>query len=257
MPRTRWSAPRASGATPRGVMHRRTGASVFAKVSRTMPNAHVTETPGGSAPPAVRRMAVLISGRGSNLQAIIDAIAVRRLDATIAVVISNRTDAPGLARAQAAGVEAMYLDPRSCPGRDAFDRAIGEALRARDVSLVCLAGFMRRVGPPLLDAFPDRILNIHPSLLPAFPGLDAQRQALVHGVRISGATVHLVTPDLDAGPIVMQAAVPVLDDDTVETLSARILAEEHRLYPEAIRIVLDGGWSIVGRRFRQQGPGRQ
>ena len=195
------------------------------------------------------RLAVLISGRGSNLQAIIDAIADRRLDATIAIVVSNRSDAPGLARARDAGIEALCLDPRAYQDRDAFDRALVDLLRARDVALVCLAGFMRLVGRPLLDAFPNRILNIHPSLLPAFPGLDAQRQALEHGVRISGATVHLVTSDLDAGPIVLQTAVPVLDNDTVETLSARILVEEHRLYPEAIRIMLSGAWRLEGRRF--------
>ena len=195
------------------------------------------------------RLAVLISGRGSNLQAIIDAIADRRLDATIAIVVSNQSDAPGLARARDAGIEALCLDPRAYQDRDAFDRALVDLLRARDVALVCLAGFMRLVGRPLLDAFPNRILNIHPSLLPAFPGLDAQRQALDHGVRISGATVHLVTSDLDAGPIVLQTAVPVLDTDTVETLSARILVEEHRLYPEAIRIMLSGAWRLEGRRF--------
>jgi phosphoribosylglycinamide formyltransferase 1 len=196
-----------------------------------------------------RRLAVLISGRGSNLQSIIDAVADRRLDATIAVVISNRADAPGLSRARAAGIDAMTLDPRAYRDRDAFDQALVDELRARSVDLVCLAGFMRLVGPAMLDAFPSRILNIHPSLLPAFPGLDAQRQALAHGVRISGATVHLVTADLDAGPIIVQAAVPVLDDDTVETLAARILVEEHRIYPDAIRIVLDGDWSIDRRRF--------
>jgi phosphoribosylglycinamide formyltransferase-1 len=194
-------------------------------------------------------MAVLISGRGSNLQAIIDATATGRLDAGIAVVVSNRADAAGLTRARDAGIEALCVPAREYPDRDAYDRAIVERLRARDVDLVCLAGFMRLVGRPLLEAFPNRILNIHPSLLPAFPGLDAQRQALEHGVLITGATVHLVTDDLDAGPIVLQAAVPVLDDDTVETLTARILAEEHRLYPEAIRLLLGGGWAVHGRRF--------
>jgi phosphoribosylglycinamide formyltransferase-1 len=196
-----------------------------------------------------RRIAVLISGRGSNLQSIIDAVANRELDAEIAVVISNRSDAAGLMRAREAGIEALCLNTRDFQDRDAYDRAIVEMLRAHDVGLVCLAGFMRLVGPPLLDAFPTRILNVHPSLLPAFPGLDAQRQALEHGVRITGATVHLVTSDLDAGPIIVQAPVPVLDDDTVETLSARILVEEHKLYPEAIRVVLDCKWSVDGRRF--------
>ena len=199
--------------------------------------------------PSSRRIAVLISGRGSNLQSIIDAIAARELDATLALVISNRADAPGVLRAKEAGVECLCLNPREYRDRDAYDRAIVDALRARNVELVCLAGFMRLVGPPVLDAFPNAILNIHPSLLPAFPGLDAQRQAHEHGVRVTGATVHLVNSDLDGGPIILQAAVPVLDDDTVDRLSARILIEEHRLYPEAIRLVLDGEWSIEGRRF--------
>jgi phosphoribosylglycinamide formyltransferase-1 len=196
-----------------------------------------------------RRLGVLISGRGSNLQAIIDAIGQRRLDAQIAIVVSNRDDAAGLKRASEGGIETICLAPRDYPGRDAYDRAIADILNARGVEMVCLAGFMRLVGPPLLAAFPDRILNIHPSLLPAFPGMDAQRQALEYGVRFSGATVHLVTSELDGGPIVLQSAVPVLEDDTVETLSARILAEEHRIYPEAIQMILDGGWSVQGRRF--------
>ena len=196
-----------------------------------------------------RRLGVLISCRGSNLQAIIDAIEQRRLDARIAVVISSKADAAGLALAARAGIETMSLRPREYGDRNAYDRALVDALEARQVDLVCLAGFMRLVGPALLAAFPQRMLNIHPSLLPAFPGLDAQRQALDHGVRISGATVHLVTPELDGGPIVMQAAVQVLDGDTPETLAARILVEEHRLYPEAIGLVLDGGWSVQGRRF--------
>ena len=196
-----------------------------------------------------RRLAVLISGRGSNLQSIIDAIAAGELDATIAVVVSNRSDAAGLLRAREAGIEALCLDPREYPDRTAYDRAIVDILQARDVGLVCLAGFMRLVREPLLQAFPNAILNIHPSLLPAFAGVDAQQQALTHGVRVSGATVHLVTGELDNGPIVAQAAVPVLDDDTRDALAARILIEEHKLYPDAIRTVLDGGWRIDGRRF--------
>jgi len=195
------------------------------------------------------RLGVLISGRGSNLQAIIDAIAGGRLAATVAIVISNRADAAGLGRARSAGIETLYLNPRDYDDRDAYDAAIAEALRARRVDLVCLAGFMRLVGPRLLEAFPNRILNIHPSLLPSFPGLDAQRQALEHGVQVTGATVHLVTSELDGGPIVLQAAVPVAPGDSVDSLSARILLEEHRIYPEAIRIVLEGGWTIDGRRL--------
>jgi phosphoribosylglycinamide formyltransferase 1 len=196
-----------------------------------------------------RRIGVLISGRGSNLQSMIDAIAAGRLNATIAVVLSNRSDAVGLQRARAAGIETLCLSPRDYLDRIAYDQAIVDHLRTRDVRLICLAGFMRLVGAPLLEAFPNRILNVHPSLLPAFPGLDAQRQALEHGVRVSGATVHLVASEIDSGPIVLQAAVPVLDTDTVESLSARILVEEHRLYPEAIRIVLEGRWEVSGRRF--------
>jgi phosphoribosylglycinamide formyltransferase 1 len=200
-------------------------------------------------PNSNRRLGVLISGRGSNLQAIIDAIRENRLDAEIAVVISNRADAAGLDRARAAGIEALHIDHRSFRTRDDFDRAVVDALRARNVGLVCLAGFMRLVGPAMLDAYPNAILNIHPSLLPAFPGVDAQRQAIEHGVRISGVTVHLVTPELDGGPIVVQRAVPVLDGDTPDSLSARILIEEHHAYPEAIKRVLDGNWRVDGRRF--------
>lgn len=192
---------------------------------------------------------VLISGRGSNLQALIDAIDEGRLAARIAIVISNRADAAGLGRARAAGIETAVIDHRAFPNRDAFDGAVARELAAHHVSLVCLAGFMRLVGAPLLDAFPNAILNVHPSLLPAFPGVDAQRQALEHGVKVAGATVHFVTAELDGGPIVLQAAVPVRDDDTPETLAARILIEEHRIYPDAVRIMLDGGWTIEGRRF--------
>lgn len=196
-----------------------------------------------------RRLGILISGRGSNLQAIIDAIREGRLDATIEVVISNQVHAQGLERARQAGIETLHLDHKSYPSRQAFDEAVAAELKNRGVSLVCLAGFMRLLSPEFIRGFPHAILNIHPSLLPAFPGLDAQEQAWAHGVKVSGATVHIVTAELDSGPIVLQAVVPVREDDTPQTLSARILAEEHRIYPEAIRIVLDGGWRIEGRRF--------
>ena len=196
-----------------------------------------------------RRLGVLISGRGSNLQALLAAIDRGELDARIVVVISNRADAGGLELARAAGIEALVISHRDFATRDDFDARIAQELRDRQVGLVCLAGFMRLVGARLLDAFPNAVLNIHPSLLPAFPGVDAQQQALRHGVKVTGATVHLVTGELDAGPIVVQASVPVLESDTVETLSARVLVEEHRLYPEAVRLVLDGGWRIDGRRF--------
>lgn len=196
-----------------------------------------------------RRLGVLISGRGSNLQALIDATVDRRLDAEIAVVISNRSDAGGLERARASGIETLCIDHRRCGSRAEHDEAIVRELRARDVGLVCLAGYMRLIGAPLLDAYPNAILNIHPSLLPAFPGVDAQRQAVDYGVKVSGVTVHLVTAELDAGPIVLQRAVPVLDGDTPATLAARILAAEHRAYPEAVKLILDGGWKLAGRRF--------
>ncbi len=201
------------------------------------------------ATPGNRRLGVLISGRGSNLQAIIDAIAERRLDAEIAVVISNRRDAPGLGRARRAGIETAVFNHTSYPSREAFDAAIAAELKRHGVGLVCLAGFMRLLSGSFVAAFPNAILNIHPSLLPAFVGLDAQRQAWEHGVRVSGATVHIVTPELDAGPIVRQAVVPVLPTDTAESLAERILVEEHRIYPEAIRAILNGGWRIDGRRF--------
>jgi phosphoribosylglycinamide formyltransferase-1 len=165
--------------------------------------------------------------------------------------LSCRTRRTRLTRARDAGIEALYVNPREHEGREAYDRALVEILKSRGVSLVCLAGFMRLISAPLLDAFPNRILNIHPSLLPAFPGLEGQKQALDHGVHVAGCTVHLVTAGLDDGPIVLQAVVPVRPDDTEETLAARILAEEHRIYPEAIGIVLEGGWRVEGRRFRR------
>jgi phosphoribosylglycinamide formyltransferase-1 len=196
-----------------------------------------------------RRLGVLISGRGSNLQALIDAIGDGRLRATIGVVISNVAAAPGLERARAAGIETLVMDHRAAAARDDYDRGLAAELLARQVGLVCLAGFMRRLGTAMVTAFPNAILNIHPTLLPSFPGLEAQRQAIDHGVKVSGVTVHLVTDDLDAGPIVLQRAVPVLDGDTPATLAARILVEEHRLYPAAVTRVLEGGWRLEGRRF--------
>jgi phosphoribosylglycinamide formyltransferase 1 len=198
--------------------------------------------------PRRSRIGVLISGRGSNLQAILDAVGTGSLPVSVAIVISNRADAAGLERARQAGVPAVVVDHRRFESRVAFERALVVELKARDVDLVCLAGFMRLLGSELLDAYPQAVLNVHPSLLPAFPGLDAQRQAWAYGVKVTGATVHFVTTDLDGGPIVLQAPVAVLDDDTVETLSGRILEEEHRLYPAAIARVLAGGWRIEGRR---------
>lgn len=195
-------------------------------------------------------LGVLISGRGSNLQSIIAATRDGRVPATLAVVISNRADAAGLERARNAGIEALVMPHRDHTTREEYDRALVDALRARGVTFVCLAGFMRVLGPAFCAAFPRAVVNIHPSLLPAFPGVDAPAQAFEHGVKITGATVHLVTPELDAGPIVLQTSVPVRDEDTAETLAARILDEEHRLYPEALRLMLTRPYRIEGRRLR-------
>lgn len=200
-----------------------------------------------------RRLGVLISGRGSNLQSLIDAIGGGRLRATIAVVISNEERAGGIERARTAGIETVVLSHRGWPSRAHYDVALARELQARNVDLVCLAGFMRIVGAPLIDAFPNAILNIHPALLPSFPGVDAQRQAFEYGVKVSGVTVHFVTRDLDAGPIVLQRTVPVFDDDTPDTLATRILEQEHLAYPEAVGIVLDGAWRLDGRRFTHLG----
>ncbi len=192
---------------------------------------------------------VLISGRGSNLQAIIDAIADGRLRARIAVVISNQAAAGGLDRARAAGIETLVIPHKAYADRASYDAALAGELERREVRLVCLAGFMRLLGAGFVARFPNRVLNIHPSLLPAFPGLDAQHQAFEHGVKVAGATVHFVTAELDAGPIVAQATVVVEEDDTADTLAARILEEEHRLYPAAITRVLEGRFALHGRRL--------
>jgi phosphoribosylglycinamide formyltransferase-1 len=194
-------------------------------------------------------LGVLISGRGSNLQAILQAIGSGKLSARAGVVVSNVATAPGLEVARSRGVSTAFIDHRDFASRADFDRALIERLRDHDVDVVCLAGFMRLLSPVFIRAFPGRILNVHPSLLPAFPGLDAQKQALDHGVKVSGCTVHLVDEELDHGPILLQAAVPVLDDDTVASLAERILREEHRLYPEAIGLLLDGRLVAQGRRL--------
>ncbi|MBZ5642849.1 MAG: phosphoribosylglycinamide formyltransferase [Acidobacteriia bacterium] len=194
------------------------------------------------------RIGVLLSGRGSNFEALADQIADGRIPgAEIAIVISNREDAPGLARATARGIATKAIPSKGLP-REAYDMQVVAELRGANVDLVCLAGFMRLLSPYFVAAFPRRILNIHPSLLPSFPGLEAQRQALEYGVQFSGCTVHLVDETLDAGPILVQAVVPVRDDDTDESLSARILAEEHRIYADAVRLVLSGRYRIEGRR---------
>ena len=198
----------------------------------------------------MKRLGILISGRGSNFEAIAENVAsgaLGVLGVEIAVVISNRAEARGLEAALARGMNAVCL-PSKGLDREVYDRMIVAELHKHDVDLVCLAGFMRLLSAGFIREFPNRILNIHPSLLPAFPGLDAQHQALAHGVKITGCTVHFVDEDLDAGPIVIQAAVPVLDDDTEETLSARILKQEHRIYAEAIGIVIAGKYRVEGRR---------
>jgi phosphoribosylglycinamide formyltransferase-1 len=195
-----------------------------------------------------RTLGILISGRGSNLQAILDAIREGKLDARVGVVISNKAGAQGLERATTFGAPTAVIDHKAFDSREAFDERVLEELEKYEVDVVCLAGFMRLLSPVLVRAFPNRILNIHPALLPSFPGLHGQLQALEHGVKISGATVHIVDEELDHGPILLQAAVPVLADDTEETLSARILAQEHRLYPEAVGLLLDGKFHFEGRR---------
>ena len=195
--------------------------------------------PRGSRRLEPRRLGVLISGRGSNLKAIIDAIEQRRLDASIAIVISNRAEAPGLEHARRAGIDTLVIDHREFKSREDYDRVLVKELKDRGVAVVCLAGFMRLLSPVMVEAFPDRILNIHPSLLPKYPGLRPQQQALDDGATVSGATVHVVNKDLDAGPIVLQRQVPVLPGDTERTLADRILEAEHALYPDAIAAVLD------------------
>ncbi len=200
------------------------------------------------------RIGVLASGRGSNLQAIINAIEANTLDATIAVVVSNREDAKALERAQHHGIPGMFLDPKSVVGeldpRVAYDQKILEVLKAYDVQLLLLAGYMKIVTSVLIDAYQWRMMNIHPSLLPSFPGLGAQKQALSAGVKVSGCTVHFVTEGVDEGPIILQAAVPVEEDDTVDTLSARILEQEHQLFPRAVQLFAEGRLAVEAGRAR-------
>jgi len=193
------------------------------------------------------RLGVLLSGSGSNLQALLDAIETGRLQARVAVVISNVADAKGLDRARRHGISAVVIEHRSAPSREAYDAEVVSALQAHDVGLVVLAGFMRLVTPVLLNAYPNRVLNIHPALLPAFPGLHAARQALAHGARLTGVTVHFVDEETDHGPILAQAAVPIAPDDTEMTLHARIQRQEHRIYPFAIQLIAEGRVRVEGR----------
>lgn len=195
----------------------------------------------------MKRLGILLSGRGSNFEAIAENIECARLEAEVAIVISNQPEARGIEVARERDIPAIVLASKGVPRED-YDRRLVAELESRGVELVCLAGFMRLLTPTFCQAFPLRALNIHPSLLPAFPGLDAQKQALEHGAKISGCTVHFVDEHLDGGPIILQAAVPVRDDDTEQTLAARILREEHRIYSEAIELILSGGWRLDGRR---------
>ena len=195
-----------------------------------------------------KRIGVLLSGRGSNFEALAASVASGRIpNAEIAIALSNREDARGIEKARVLGIEARVISSKGLE-REAYDKLVVAALQEKRVDLVCLAGYMRLLSPQFVSAFHNRILNIHPSLLPAFPGMEAQRQALEHGVKFSGCTVHFVDENLDAGPIVLQACVPIEDSDTPETLSERILREEHRIYAEAVRIVLEGKFRVEGRR---------
>jgi phosphoribosylglycinamide formyltransferase-1 len=195
-----------------------------------------------------KRIGVLLSGRGSNFEALADSVATGRIPgAEIAVVVSNREGAPGIDKAKERKIPTRVIPSKGLE-REAYDRQVVAVLTEHKVDLVCLAGYMRLLSPFFVASFPNRILNIHPSLLPSFPGLESQRQALEYGVKFAGCTVHFVDENLDAGPIVLQATVPVRDDDTEESLSTRILAEEHRIYAEAVRIVLEGKYKIVGRQ---------
>jgi phosphoribosylglycinamide formyltransferase-1 len=203
-----------------------------------------------------KRIAILLSGRGSNFEALADSVAAGRIpDAEIAIVISNHEGAPGIEKARRRGLEARLIPSKGLQ-REEYDRLVVAALEEKQVDLVCLAGFMRLLSPYFVAKFRNRILNIHPSLLPAFPSLEAQRQAVEHGVKISGCTVHFVDENLDAGPIILQAVVPVLDSDTPETLADRILVEEHRIYSEAVRFVLEGRYRLEGRRVIRTGDTR-
>ena len=196
---------------------------------------------------------VLLSGGGTNLQAIIDAVRQERLDATVRTVVSNRKDAYGLTRARAHAIPAAVLDHRDFPSREDYDRALVEHLERNGVELVVLAGFMRLLSPVFIRSFPNRVMNIHPALSPSFAGLHGQRQALEYGVRFTGCTVHFVTEGCDEGPVIIQAVVPVLPDDTEETLSQRILVQEHRIYPRAIQLYCEGRLAVEGRKVRVTG----
>jgi phosphoribosylglycinamide formyltransferase-1 len=201
------------------------------------------------------RIAVFLSGRGSNFMALREAVERGGIDAEIALVFSNKADAPGLLKARDAGLETLFLDPKAYPTREDYDRAIIAEIERRKIDLICLAGYMKVLTPALCDAFKYRIVNIHPALLPSFPGLHVQQKAIDWGVRFSGCTVHFVAAEVDMGPIILQACVPVLQDDTEEILAARVLVEEHKIYPEAVRLYFEGRIEVRGRRVFILAPG--
>ncbi len=194
------------------------------------------------------RVAVFLSGRGSNFMALREAVEAGRADADIALVFSNKPEAPGLLKAREWGLETVFLNPKEYPGKEEYDQAVIREVKARDIDLICLAGYMKVLTPPFCDEFAYRIVNIHPALLPSFPGLHVQQKAIDWGVRFSGCTVHFVAAEVDTGPIILQAVVPVLQDDTEETLAARILVEEHKIYPEAVKLYFEGRIEVRGRR---------
>jgi len=194
------------------------------------------------------KIGILVSGRGTNLQAIIDAIENGELNARVAVVLSNKKEAPALARAQKKNIETVFVDPKQFAGKKEFDRALAGELENRQIDLVCLAGYMRILGPEFIRKFEGKIINIHPSLLPAFPGLDVQQKAIDHGVKFSGCTVHFVSEEVDSGPIILQAVVPVHESDNAETLAKRILIQEHLIYPRAIQMIVENRLHIENRK---------
>ncbi len=202
------------------------------------------------------KLAVLVSGRGSNLQAIIDSIEKNNLTAEISLVLSNVKDAYALERGKKHGLEIAFLDPKIFPTRDGYEQQMIDLLQSKSIDLICLAGFMRILGKKFIEAFAGKIINIHPSLLPAFPGLNVQKKALEHGAKFSGCTVHFVNEEVDGGPIILQSAVPIHDEDDTESLSKRILEQEHIIYPEAIRLIIDGNVEFSGRRVLQKTKGR-
>ena len=198
------------------------------------------------------KLAVLVSGRGSNLQAIIDSIEKNNLAAEISLVLSNVKDAYALERGKKHGLEVVFLDPKVFPGKADYEQQMIDLLQSKSVDLVCLAGFMRILGEKFIEAFSGKIINIHPSLLPAFPGLNVQKKALEHGAKFSGCTVHFVNEEVDGGPIIKQAVVPIHDEDSIDSLSERILEQEHIIYPEAIRLIIEGKIKVSGRRVLQK-----